>query len=138
MIRVILSRPPSEVNQERDEIIAELSNATQKLIIVDDIRYHVDDLGRIRMDWCDLYFHVIDMQTQMIVPVSETLKTIDSQYDFLKDYYAGFAIENVAPAYTPNNQQEFDLALAAIIALLIVLFVGTVSFLVLCCCLKHW
>lgn len=112
------------------------------------------------MDWCDLYFHAIDKNTDSIVPVIDILTVIDSQYDFLKvsltrrkknhfyqnkslslslqDYYAGFAIENVVPAYATNVTEEFDIALAAIIALLIVLFVGTVSFVVLCCCLKHW
>lgn len=114
------------------------------------------------MDWCDLYFHAIDKSTDSIVPVIDILTVIDSQYDFLKvrpprklllkneilkydvcfcrvqDYYAGFAIENVVPAYATNVTEEFDIALAAIIALLIVLFVGTVSFVVLCCCLKHW
>lgn len=138
LVRVILSRPPSEVHMERDEIISELSNATQKLIIVDEIRYHVDSLGRIRMDWCDMYFHAIDMSSQTIVSVEEILREIDAKYDFLQDYNAGFSIENVVPAYATNVQDEFDLALAAIIALLIVLFVGAVSFIVLCCCLKHW
>ena len=137
-VRVILSRPPSEVHIEREEIVSELSNATGKLIIVDEIRFHVDNMGRIRMDWCDMYFHAVDKASDMIVPVNEILKIVDSQYDFLKDYYAGFAIENVVPAYTATVQDEFDLALAAIIALLIVLFVGAVSFVVLCCCLKHW
>lgn len=138
LVRVILSRPPSEVNQERDEIVSELSNATQKRIIVDEIRYHVDAMGRIRMDWCDLYFHAVDPETRMIVSVEEVLKVVDAHYDFLKDYYAGFAIENVVPAHATYVQEEFDLALAALIALLIVLFVGAVSFIVLCCCLKHW
>ncbi|XP_053682239.1 cadherin-87A [Sabethes cyaneus] len=138
LVRVILSRPPSEVHMEREEIISELSNATQRLIIVDEIRYHVDSLGRIRMDWCDMYFHAIDINTQMIVPVEEILREIDAKYDFLQDYNAGFSIENVVPAYATTVQDEFDLALAAIIALLIVLFVGAVSFIVICCCLKHW
>lgn len=61
-----------------------MSNATQKRIIVDEIRYHVDNMGRIRMDWCDLYFHAIDKSTDSIVPVIDILTVIDSQYDFLK------------------------------------------------------
>uniref|UniRef100_A0A182NLH4 Cadherin domain-containing protein n=1 Tax=Anopheles dirus TaxID=7168 RepID=A0A182NLH4_9DIPT len=138
LVRMILSRPPSEVHQDRDEIVSELGNATQRLIIVDEIRYHVDSLGRIRMDWCDMYFHAVDMGTQMIVPVEEILREIDAKYDFLQDYNAGFSILNVVPAYATTAQDEFDLALAALIALLIVLFVGAVSFIVLCCCLKHW
>jgi hypothetical protein len=51
LIRVILSRPPEEVHQERDEIIAELSNVTGSLVVVDDIRYHVDSSGHILHDW---------------------------------------------------------------------------------------
>lgn len=138
LVRVILSRPPNEVHEEQEEIISELSNATQKRIVIDEIRYHIDSMGQIRMDWCDLYFHGIDPKTNEIVPVEEILKVIDSHYDFLKDYYAGFAIENVVPAHTIYIEEEFDLALAALIALVIVIFVGAVSFIVLCCCLKHW
>lgn len=48
---MILSRPPEEVHRERDEIVAELSNATQSRVVVDDIRYHVDGSGHIRRDW---------------------------------------------------------------------------------------
>ncbi|TDG52178.1 hypothetical protein AWZ03_001459 [Drosophila navojoa] len=138
LVRVILSRPPEEVYQEQEEIIAELRNATQHRIIVDEIRFHLDSIGRIRMDWCDLYFHAVDPQSQQIAPVDEILKDIDRNYDYLKDYYAGFAIENVVPAYIAIVQDEFDLAVAGLVALVIVLFVGVISFIVLCCCLKHW
>uniref|UniRef100_A0A1A9WEW2 Cadherin domain-containing protein n=1 Tax=Glossina brevipalpis TaxID=37001 RepID=A0A1A9WEW2_9MUSC len=138
LVRVILSRPPDEVYQEQDEIIAELRNATQHCIIVDEIRFHVDSLGRVRMDWCDLFFHAVEPQSLQIAPVDEILKVIDANYDYLRDYYAGFAIENVVPAYTAIVQEEFDLAIAGLVALIIVLFVGVVSFIVLCCCLKHW
>lgn len=48
---MILSRPPEEVNQEREEIIAELSNVTRSLVVVDEIRYHVDGNGHINQDW---------------------------------------------------------------------------------------
>lgn len=51
LIRVILSRPPAEVHRQRDEIVAELSNATQSRVVVDDIRYHVDSSGHIQTDW---------------------------------------------------------------------------------------
>lgn len=57
---------------------------------------------------------------------------------YLQDYYAGFAVETVVPAYFIDGEDSFDIALAGIIALLIVLFVGSISFLVFCCCLKHW
>ncbi|XP_063226687.1 cadherin-87A isoform X2 [Bacillus rossius redtenbacheri] len=138
LIRVILSRPPEEVNQERDEIVAELSNVTSSLVVVDDIRYHVDSAGQIRHDWCDMYLHVVDGSTQNIAPIPEVLKVIDAKYDFLKDYYAGFAIENVVPAFVGIREEAFDPALAALIALMVVLFVGCVTFIVVCCCLRNW
>ncbi|GFG39325.1 hypothetical protein Cfor_05830, partial [Coptotermes formosanus] len=138
LIRVILSRPPEEVHQERDEIIAELSNVTGSLVVVDDIRYHVDSSGHIQHDWCDMYLHVVDGPSQTIASIPEVLKVIDAKYDFLKDYYAGFAIENVVPAFVGVHEEPFDPALAALIALLIVLFVGCITFIVVCCCLRHW
>jgi len=39
------------------------------------------------MDWCDLYFHAVDPQTQQIAPVDEILKDIDRNYDYLKVAY---------------------------------------------------
>lgn len=88
LVRVILSRPPSEVQIERDEILVELTNVTKNRIIIDDIRYHVDSVGRIRMDWTDMFFHAVDINSKTIVPVFEVLTEIDSKYDFLKDYYS--------------------------------------------------
>lgn len=41
-------------------------------------------MGRIRMDWSDLYFHAVDPQTQQISAVDEILKVIDANYDYLR------------------------------------------------------
>ncbi|XP_075145328.1 cadherin 87A [Haematobia irritans] len=138
LVRIILSRPLEEVKRQKEEIVSELRNATQHRIIVDDIHVHVDSMSHTRADWTDMYFHAVDPRTQQISPVDEILKVIDANYDYLRDYYAGFAIENVVPAYITIVQEEFDLAVAGLVALIIVLFVGVVSFIVLCCCLKHW
>jgi len=138
LIRVILSRPPEEVNRQREGIVSELSNATQSIVVVDDIRYHLNHQGLKQTDWCDMYLHVVDPKTQTITPVPEVLKVIDAKYDFLKDCYAGFAIENVIPAFVGVREDVFEPALAALIALLIVLFVGCVSVIVVCCCFRHW
>lgn len=85
-----------------------------------------------------MYILVIDPSTKQILPVPEVLKVIDAKYDFLKDYYAGFAIENVVPAFVAEREEPFDAALAALIALLLILFVGIITFVVVCCCWKHW
>lgn len=138
LVRVIMSRSPVEVIQEREELVSELRNATDKRIVVDEVRHHVNSMGRIRMDWCDMYFHAVDPETNSIVPVDDVLKGIDNNYDFLKDYYAGFAIENIVPAHAKYVEEEIDLALIGLLALIVVLFIGAISFMVLCCCLKNW
>ncbi|KAK9508052.1 hypothetical protein O3M35_007799 [Rhynocoris fuscipes] len=138
LIRVILSRPPEEVHREKEQITMELSNATKSLVVIDEIKYHVNALGQIQQDWCDMYLHVVDRKTQTISTIPDILKLIDSQFDFLKDHYAGFAIENVVPAFVGVKEETFEPALAALIALLIVLFVGCVSVIVVCCCFRHW
>lgn len=42
------------------------------------------------------------------------------------------------PAYAGVQEEPFDPALAALIALLVVLLVGAVTVTVVCCCLRHW
>ena len=84
LVRVILSRPPQEVEQQKEEIVAELRNATQHRIIVDEIRLHLDSLHRIRMDWSDLTFYAVEPQTKQISQVDEVLKVIDANYDYLR------------------------------------------------------
>ncbi|XP_072154327.1 cadherin-87A isoform X2 [Bemisia tabaci] len=138
LIRVILSRPPKEVHQDKEEIVMELSNVTNHLVVVDEIKYHLQNNGSIRYDWSDLYMHVIDRKTQNIAQITDILEMIDTQYDLLKDYYASFAIENVIPAYIISNVEPFEPALAALVALLIVLCVGTISIIIVCCCFRHW
>lgn len=138
LARVILSRPPHEVKSQVHEIASELANATSNIIVVDDVRFHVDRVGQIKRDWCDMYIHMIDKNTGTIVTILYLLKVIDDKYDHLKNYYAGFAIENVLPAYIQNVEQPFEPALAALVALTIILIVGCISVLVLCCCFKHW
>lgn len=44
-------------------------------------------MGRIRMDWSDLYFHAVDPQTQQISAVDEILKVIDANYDYLRVFF---------------------------------------------------
>lgn len=85
-----------------------------------------------------MYLHVVEQKTQTISPISQVLKVIDAKYDFLKDYYTGFAIENIVPAYVGVQEEPFDIALAALIALLVVLLVGAVAAIIVCRCIKHW
>lgn len=50
-----------------------------------------------------MYLHVVEPKTQTIAPIPHVLKVIDAKYDFLKHYYAGFAIENVVVSETSRK-----------------------------------
>ena len=52
-----------------------------------------------------MYLHVVNPKTQTIFPISHVLKVIDAKYDFLKDYYAGFAIVNVVVSHIVMNRK---------------------------------
>ncbi|XP_045467864.1 cadherin-87A isoform X2 [Harmonia axyridis] len=137
LIRIILSRPTDEVAREKQEIIAELSNSTQSLVIIDEIRYHTDDNGNKDEKWSDMYVLVIDPSTRIIRPVTEVLKLIDSKYDFLKDYYSGYAIVNVVPAFLTEYEDPFNTNLGRV-AIYIMIVVGFLTpFILLCCCRKY-
>lgn len=82
---------------------------------------------------CDMYVLMVDDATQTILPLYDILKVIDANYDFLKDYYTGFAIENVVPAFMLEEEETFDTTLAAAVALFLVLVVGIITFIVVCC-----
>lgn len=136
LIRIILSRPVEEVLKEKGEIVQELTNATNSIIIATNIKSHVNETGQVNNEWSDMYILSVNRSTQTIESVFDILKIIDAKYDFLKDYYAGFAIENVLPAFAQEVEDSFDPALSALIALVVVLTVGIVTFTVVCCCLR--
>ncbi|KAF5278616.1 hypothetical protein FQA39_LY00658 [Lamprigera yunnana] len=138
LIRIILSRPVEEVLKEKNEILLELSNATSYIIIASDLKSHENDSGVINKEWSDMYILGVNRTTLVISPVYDILKIIDAKYDFLKDYYAGFAIENVLPLVAEEVEESFDPALSALIALAVVLVVGVITFTVVCCCLRKW
>ncbi|KAF5276236.1 hypothetical protein FQR65_LT04041 [Abscondita terminalis] len=138
LIRVILSRPVDEVLKEKREILSELSNATNYLIIASDLKPHTNESGHINKEWSDMYILGVNHSTQTIASIYDILKIIDARYDFLKDYYAGFAIENVLPVVAQEVEETFDPALSALIALGVVLVVGVITFIVVCCFLRKW
>merc|ERR1712223_316222 len=72
------------VNKEKQTIIMELKNVTEKIVVIDDIKYQVN------------------------------------------------------PAEIKSEEIAFDANLAALIALVLVLFIGFITFFVVMCCLKYW
>ena len=139
-LKLVINKTPMEVNREKETIIAQLSNVTQKIVVIDDIKYHVNTAAGLRRDMTDMYIHVVDDASAEIMKPEEVLRVIDANYDYLANYTESIGIHQVIPAIAVKNQDqvEFDSNLAALIALAIVLFVGFITFFVVMCCLKYW
>ena len=137
-IKLVINKDPIMVNKEQQNIIKELRNVTDKIVVIDDIKYHVNTASGLRRDMTDMYIHVVDDTTNEIMPPEEVLKVIDANYDYLANYYDQVGIAQVVPAQVKTEEVVFDSNLAALIALAIVLFVGFITFFVVSCCLKYW
>ena len=137
-LKLVIDRDPMAVNKEKENIIKELKNATQKIVVIDDIRYHVNTISGLRRDMTDMYIHVVDQTTNEIIVPEEVVKVIDANYDHLAAYYDEMGIQQMVPAESKSEEMVFDANLAALIALVLVLFIGFITFFVVMCCLKYW
>ncbi|CAG5033926.1 unnamed protein product [Parnassius apollo] len=135
LIRMVVSRscsaPAADVRKRLE--------AAGQALLVTGRRLPLVQADRRHDDWCEIHLHAVDPSTYQVLPVDKVLETIDSKYDELKDVYQEFGVETlIAASATSKAPDSFDPALATLIALLIVLFTGIVTFVVVCACLKHW
>lgn len=114
-----------------------LSNATGGEAVIDDIKYHITDKQKILHHWTDLYIHVVDSDDKML-PISNILDAVDSNAKLLELQYDDLYIHKIVPAYYTYVEEQYDAALMVLTALLIILFVGIITMLVCCRCMKSW
>ena len=139
LIKLVIAKPPMKVNKNKTQIISELKNVTQNIVVVDEIRYHIDKQVGLQRDMTDMYVHVVDEGTNTIMNPEEVLKRVDANVDHLALYYEQVGIKKIILAEESREEEsEFDENLAALIALLLILFLGVVMFSLMCCCVKSW
>ncbi|XP_061704355.1 cadherin-87A isoform X2 [Cydia pomonella] len=135
LIRMVVSRGCARPEAGVRRRLAAASAA----LLVPARRLHLVHADRLYDDWCEIHLLPVDPASYQILPVERVLETVDSKYDELKDVYQEYGVETLtAASATAKAPDSFDPALAALIALLIVLFTGIVTFIVVCACLKHW
>lgn len=135
LIRMVVSR----------SCAAEVSGVQQRLaaagqaLLVPGRRLPLVQADRRYDDWCEIHLLAVDPSSYQVQPVERVLESIDARFDELKDVYQEYGVETlIAASASAKAPDSFDPALAALIALLIVLFTGIVTFIVVCACLKHW
>lgn len=137
-IRVIVSQPCARASTAMLAVISRLSDASQTKLVICTSRHYVRH-DTLFDDWCEIHLLAVDPSTHQVLTPERVLESIDAKYDELKDLYQSYGVETVIAASAVTRAPEsFDPALAALIALLIVLFTGIVTFVVVCSCLKHW
>ncbi|KAJ0177573.1 hypothetical protein K1T71_006446 [Dendrolimus kikuchii] len=135
LIRMVVSRSCTAPVSGVQRRLADAGNA----LLVPGRRLPLVQADKRYDDWCEIHLHAVDPATYQVLPVERVLETIDSKYDELKDIYQEYGVETlIAASAISKAPDSFDPALAALIALLIVLFTGIVTFIVVCACLKHW
>ncbi|XP_045514372.1 cadherin-87A [Pieris brassicae] len=135
LIRMVVSRSCSTSVDAVERRLGEAGSA----LLVPNRRVPLVQADRRLDDWCEVHLHAVEPLTWQVLPVEKVLESIDSKYDELKDVYQQYGVETlIAASSTSKVPDSFDPALATLIALLIVLFTGIVTFVVVCACLKHW
>ena len=138
-IKLVINQDPIAVDTNKEDIVRKLrNNVTENIIVIDDIRYHVSPSDGLRRGMTDMYIHVVDPDTFTIADPDTFVKAVDSNYDNLATYYDNFGIHMIVPAAVKTEEVVFDASLVALVALLIVLFIGLVTFAVVTCCLRYW
>ncbi|XP_057377761.1 cadherin-87A-like [Daphnia carinata] len=135
---IVVAKPLEKALMERELLGDELRNATQLLIVIDEMRHHVEDDGSLNKNKTDVYVHGVDRGgNKTIAPVSDVLRAIDLHYDVLRSFN-DTAIVNVVSATAAPKKALLEPAIMALIALLVVLFVGFVMVIFTCCCIRNW
>lgn len=137
LVRVVIAQPPQEVYNDQKQVVSVLSNATGGRVVIDNLKYHVTDKGKLMKMWTDLYIHVLD-QNDRVVQTPKVLEAVDSNTKLVKFQNPELQIHNVLPARSGVMKEEFDLALAVLIAMLVIIFVGVITMMVCCRCLRSW
>ena len=135
---IVVAKPLEKALMERELLGDELRNATQLLIVIDEMRHHVEEDGSLNKNKTDVYVHGVDrMGNNTIAPVADVLRAIDLHYDVLRSFN-DTAIVNVVSATAAPMKALLEPAIMALIALLVVLFVGFFMVIFTCCCIRNW
>lgn len=134
---IVIAKPLERALMEREVLGDELRNATQLLIVIDEMKHHMEEDGSLNKNKTDVYVHGVERSgNNTIASVSDVLRAIDLHYDVLRSFN-DTAIVNVVSATAAPRKALLEPAIMALIALLVVLFVGFFM-VIFTCCIRNW
>ncbi|CAG0880821.1 unnamed protein product [Cyprideis torosa] len=137
LLRVILSAPPRDVVSIQHLLTDKLTLFSDQRVIAADLRQFVDDENQIQRDWTELHVIGVDPLKRSLTSPSVILKAVDANHEQLKEYYDSFQVEHILPYESPLEEASSDPLVAVLVALLIIMAVGSLSVCIICCCLKQ-
>lgn len=128
-ITMVFDRPPGEVREDLDQIIAMISRLTNNgMVCVGDLSYHVTVSNLIDPDRSDLTFYVINNATLVVIPTTGVIPKLEGKMGV-------FGVVAIFASYTYWDGFVIDPVLAAVIVILILLLIALLLLCCLCWCL---
>ncbi|XP_014677090.1 PREDICTED: cadherin-87A-like [Priapulus caudatus] len=133
-LRVVVTNTPARVRNDLGNLQRALQNATNgRVIIIDDYRYHTQG-NEINFDWTDVFIHVVNPRTHAVEPAPTVLRLVDHDKFYLKPEHEEYLVSRIEPSVMAVSGAPYERGvLIALILIVVVLFVGLVAFLAVCC-----
>lgn len=129
-VRFVLRAHPSEVRDRINGFREHLARVTGSVVNVDDLRVHENKDGSVDNTKTDLYLHLVNGRDHSVLEVSQVLKIVDENIEYLDELFKEFNVLDTQPAeYQPltaetmaSNQTVFWLVWTTLfLAVLLVL-----------------
>ncbi|XP_071953449.1 cadherin-23-like [Antedon mediterranea] len=130
---IVINAPIEEVKAKEEQLIELLSNITQGIVFIDDILLYTTEDGKVAQDMTSVSINVIDPETNQVMPADLIISRIDQNSDLIN---ALFGIAEVYPLVTNSGGEDWALMEIALIAIAILIFIGTLAFCIIICFLQ--
>ncbi|XP_033109345.1 cadherin-23-like, partial [Anneissia japonica] len=132
-VALVVNAPIEDVQAKQDQLIEVLSNITRGIVFIDDIVLYTTENEKGDPEQTLISLNVVDPETNEAMPADVVLMRIDENFQLIN---ALFDVVDSYPVITGSGGQNWALLEIALIAIAILIFIGTLAFCVIVCCLR--
>ncbi|XP_072050705.1 uncharacterized protein [Amphiura filiformis] len=134
---VVIDAELERVKELESELVDLLENITGGIVIVDEITYYTDKNGVTHDDMTMMIIHVIDRETNEIIPADDILIVIDDNYRSIEELLIKYGVVNFYPVLGGRGAAGLAILEWALLAIALLLFLGALIFIIILCCLRR-
>ncbi|XP_017844659.1 cadherin-23 [Drosophila busckii] len=97
-VRFVFRLQPDELRSRIETFRDTLSNITESIVNIDEIKVHENKDGSVDKTKTDLYMHLVEREDNSIYEVSEVLKLIDTHIESLDELFKDLNVLDTQPA----------------------------------------